>query len=89
MCDEGVVRDHDGGREDGGGHQHGVAVDLLHGEGRGDERLLQAVSVTPGQQKAQGQWNKVKDTDCVCVCAYRVWEIPMLHWEGWEVTLLV
>lgn len=45
-----------------------------------------------GQQKAQGQWNKVKDTDCVCVCvssAYRVWEIPMLHWEGWEVTLLV
>lgn len=42
MRDEGVVWDHYGGSENGGGHQHGVAVDLLHGE-RGD-RLLQAVS---------------------------------------------
>lgn len=43
--DEGVVRDHDGRREDGGGHQDGVAVDLLHGERRGDDLLLQRVSV--------------------------------------------
>lgn len=32
VADEAVVRDHYRGREDWGGHQDGVAVDLLHGE---------------------------------------------------------
>lgn len=43
VCDEAVVWDHYGGREDRGGHEDGVAVDLLHGEGRGDDLLLQGV----------------------------------------------
>jgi len=32
VCDETVVWDHYGGREDRGGDEDGVAVDLLHGE---------------------------------------------------------
>lgn len=41
--DETVVWDHYGGREDRGGHEDRVAVDLLHGERRGDDLLLQRV----------------------------------------------
>lgn len=45
VCDEGVVRNHYRGREDWGGHEDGIAVDLLHGERRADDLLLQSVSV--------------------------------------------
>lgn len=44
VAHEAVMRDHNGGREDGRGHEDGVAVDLLHGELRGDDLLLQRVS---------------------------------------------
>lgn len=43
VCDEAVVRDHDGGREDRRGDEDGVAVDLWHGERGGDHLLLQGV----------------------------------------------
>lgn len=44
VAHEAVVRDHDGGREDGRGHEDGVTVDLLHGELGCDDLLLQRVS---------------------------------------------
>lgn len=44
VCDDIVVWDHYGGGEDRGGHEDGIAVDLLHGERRGDDLLLQRVS---------------------------------------------
>lgn len=49
VCHETVVWDHYGGREDRGGHEDGVAVDLLHGERGGDDLLLQGVSVWKAQ----------------------------------------
>ena len=48
--DEAVVGDDEGGGEDGGGDQHGVTVDLLHGEGRAHELLLHCV---PGGQQVR------------------------------------
>jgi len=39
VCDEGVVWDHYGGSENRRGHENGVTVDLLHGEGRQDTKL--------------------------------------------------
>lgn len=50
VCDETVVRDHDGGCEDRRGYEDGVAVDLLHGERRGDDLLLQGVSARREQR---------------------------------------
>ena len=85
--DETVVRDHYRGREDWGGHEDGVAVDLLHGEWRSKDLLLQRVSADQRSSSSD---------PCTCVracattgCTYMLWEIPMLHWEGCEVTLLV
>lgn len=52
VAHEAVVRDHDGGREDGRGHEDGVAVDLLHGELGCNDLLLQRVSARrPGEEK--------------------------------------
>lgn len=66
--DETVVRDHYGGREDWGGHEDGVAVDLLHGERRGDDLLLQRVSVWSTQWRTQTR-SETTQTVCVCVCS--------------------
>lgn len=44
VCDETVVWDHDGGCEDRRGNKDGIAVDLLHGECRRNNRLLQSVN---------------------------------------------
>lgn len=51
VAHEAVVRDHYGGREDGRGHEDGVAVDLLHGELGGDDLLLQCVSARRGRSQ--------------------------------------
>lgn len=51
VCDETVVWDHDGGCEDGGGNEDGIAVDLLHGERRGNDLLLQSVSVRAAERQ--------------------------------------
>ena len=47
--DEAVVGDDEGRGEDGGGDQHGVTVDLLHGEGLAHQLLLHRV---PGGQRS-------------------------------------
>ena len=93
VCDESVVWDHDGRREDRGGHEDGVAVDLLHGERRGDDLLLQRVSVWRAGGGNSGTIWTTKQTS-VILCGrsgytHMVWEMPMLHWEGCVVTLLV
>ena len=49
MGDEAVVGDDEGRGEDGGGDQHGVTVDLLHGEGLAHQLLLHRV---PGGQRS-------------------------------------
>lgn len=51
VAHEAVVRDHYGGREDRRGHEDGIAVDLLHGELRGDNLLLQRVSARRAREE--------------------------------------
>lgn len=59
VAHEAVVRDHDGGREDGRGHEDGVAVDLLHGELGCDDLLLQRVSARrTGEEEVSRAKNK-------------------------------
>lgn len=64
VAHEAVVRDHDGGREDGRGHQDGVAVDLLHGELGCDDLLLQRVSArrTGEEQVSRAKINQQPHT---------------------------
>lgn len=62
------MRDHDGGSENGRGHEDGVAVDLLHGELGSDDLLLQCVSAW-GPREERVSCAKVK---------------PHSHTDRWE-----
>lgn len=72
VSDETVVRDHDGGSEDRRGNEDGVAVDLLHGERRGEDLLLQGVSAwraqAGGQTRREITPQRLTLVLCVCVC---------------------